>query len=120
MLGLSPVELVALGVVALGLFSVLGVVAFKVLEKLLEPKNWQADHLESGNRRSFEERDIMRSPRGSLGDRLTAVERRLPTLKKPLEGDSVERFLANLPDVAMPPTSRTRRADISALVEEEE
>jgi len=120
MLGLSPLELVALGVVALGVFSVLGVVAFKIFEKALEPKRWQADQLNSGTRPSFDEREIMGSPRGSFGDRLTAVERRLPTLKKPLEGDPLDRFLATLPDVDELPTTTGARAGLPAPSDEEE
>ncbi len=98
MFGFSLLELVAIGVVAMGLFSVLGVVAFKMFEGLLEPKRWEADPLDSGPQRSPEERELMRSPRGSFGDRLTAVERRLPALRKPLDGDRIDRLLASLPD----------------------
>jgi hypothetical protein len=120
MFGFSPLELVALGIVALGVFSVLGVVAFKIFENVLEPKRWHADQLESGKGRSFEEREIMGSQRGSLGDRITAVERRLPSLKKPLEGDPVDRLLASLPDVDELPVIGTKRMRLPGAVDEEE
>ena len=121
MIGFSPLELVALAVVALGVFSVLGVVAFKVFEGLLEPKRWQADQVGSGERTSTDEMELMRSHRGSLGDRITAVERRLPGLKKPLEGDPVDKLLASLPDVeGLPPIRRGPVPPISSPSAEEE
>lgn len=106
MFAFTPLELVAIAVVALGLCTVVGLVAFKLFEGLLEPKRWEADQLESGEPRSPEERELMRSPRGSFGDRLTAVERKLPALKKPLDDDRVDALLASLPDVGELPPAR--------------
>lgn len=128
MFAFSPLELVAIAVVAMGLFSVVGVVAFKMFEGLLEPKRWDADQVESGAPRSPEERELMRSPRGSFGDRLTAVERRLPALKKPLDGDRIDALLASLPDVdesppigaSASPELATEAGTLGAPDEEEE
>ena len=99
-MGLGVAELVLLGVVALGVFSVLGVVGFKLLERLLGDPGWHPDELESGSRRSSasDEAELMRDEQRWLGDRLTAVERRLPDLRRPLEGDPVDRLLPDLPD----------------------
>jgi len=101
MIGPGVVELVALAVVALGGFSVLGVLGFRIFEKLLASERWEPDELSAGGRSApgADEVELMRHDQRWLGDRLTAVERRLPGLRKPLEGDPVDRLLERLPDV---------------------
>jgi len=100
-MGLGVVELVVLGVVALGLFSVLGIVGFKVLEGLLTTRQWEPDEIGPGARRGSnpDEAELMRDEQRWLGDRLTAVERRLPGHRKPLDGDPLDRLLEGLPGV---------------------